>query len=79
MPVPDCQFAGVNVLLIGRDAGGHWVVRDLEGRCGGLFVSRDEAAKYARAESLARLPERIVVTAVDSLELGPIFAPSQAA
>jgi len=79
MPVPDCRYAGVNELMIGPDAGGHWVVRDLEGRCGGLFVNRDEAAKYARAESLARLPERIVVTAVDSLELGPIFHTSHAA
>ena len=76
MPVPDVIPPE---LLVGRDASGHWVVRDSEGRCGGLFVNRDEAVRYARSERLARLPERVVVTAVDSLELGPIFTASHAA
>jgi hypothetical protein len=63
-------------LLIGRDAQGRWVVREENGLCGGLFVSHDEAARYARDESLARLPRVTVVVAVDSLELEPIFSAS---
>ncbi len=66
-------------LLIGRDAGGHWVVRDNEGRCGGLFASYGDAVRYARAESQSRLPRTTIVSAVDSLELAPIFVSSHAA
>lgn len=33
---------------IGRDAQGFWTARGADGREGGLFVSREEAMKFAR-------------------------------
>lgn len=34
---------------IGRDVQGFWTARGADGREGGLFVSREEAMKFARA------------------------------
>lgn len=47
------------LFLIGRDSGGHWVVQDDRGLCGGLFVSRNEAMKFALFEN-GRHPEAII-------------------
>jgi hypothetical protein len=33
---------------IGRDEHGFWTARDADGREGGLFVSREEAVKFAQ-------------------------------
>jgi hypothetical protein len=33
---------------IGRNEQGFWIARDVDGREGGLFVSREEALKYVR-------------------------------
>lgn len=60
-------------LLMGPDHLGHWVVRDPFGRCGGIFINHEEAARCARAESLAHLPKRTVIVAVESLEFDPMF------
>jgi len=49
-----------SLFLIGQDAHGHWVVRDQFGLRGGLFVSRAEALKFARFESVDR-PHRIMI------------------
>jgi len=49
-----------SLFLIGRDRQGHWVVRDLQGRRGGLFVGRTEALKYALFENGNR-PQAVVM------------------
>jgi hypothetical protein len=36
---------------VGKDSHGNWVVQDQSGRCGGLFVNRAEALKFAMFES----------------------------
>ena len=36
---------------IGRDSHGNWVVQDQEGLCGGLFVDRAQAMKFAMFEN----------------------------
>jgi hypothetical protein len=36
--------------LVGRDRAGHWVVQDRQGLCGGLFVNRAEALRFAMHE-----------------------------
>jgi hypothetical protein len=69
--VPDDEPAR---LLIGQDHSGLWVVREAGGRCGGLFINRDEAERYARAERMARLPRATDVVAVDSLEFDAMFS-----
>jgi hypothetical protein len=37
-------------VLVGVDSRGNWIVRDVSGRRGGLFVSRAAALHYARLE-----------------------------
>ena len=37
--------------MVGRDAGGRWIVSDREGRVGGLFTDRASAVHFAMFES----------------------------
>jgi hypothetical protein len=48
------------LFLIGIDRGGHWVVQDQRGLCGGLFVNRAEALKYALFEN-GNHPEAVIM------------------
>jgi len=43
--------AAASAFLLGINSAGHWVVRDVAGRRGGLFRTRAAAIKYARDES----------------------------
>lgn len=47
--------------VVGPDGAGHWVAVETHGRGGGIFVSRDAAIGYARAESCHR-PGAVAVT-----------------
>lgn len=46
--------------LIGRDSRGRWVAQDQRGLCGGLFVSRAQAVRYAMFES-GRHPQAVIM------------------
>jgi hypothetical protein len=46
--------------MVGRDRRGNWVVQDQKGICGGLFVDRDAALRFVRAENGYR-PQAIVM------------------
>jgi len=59
------------VFLVGRNSRGKWVVRDQRGRCGGLFVNRNEALKFARLENGNRLEAVIIVPGTLELDLAP--------
>jgi hypothetical protein len=48
-------------LLIGRNSRGNWVVRDVRGLCGGLFINRSEALRFALFENGHR-PQSIIMT-----------------
>ena len=37
-------------VLVGMDRSGNWIVRNLSGKRGGLFVSRAAALRYAQLE-----------------------------
>ena len=50
---------------IGRDSCGHWVVQDERGLCGGLFVDRAQALKYALFEN-GNHPQAVIMTAAAS-------------
>jgi hypothetical protein len=39
------------LLMVGQNRQGNWVVRDQKGVCGGLFVTRDAALRFVRAEN----------------------------
>ncbi|HEY1541737.1 MAG TPA: hypothetical protein VGG01_04965 [Xanthobacteraceae bacterium] len=47
-----------NIFLVGRDSRGHWVVQDERGLCGGLFVDRNKAIRFAMDET-GRQPQAI--------------------
>jgi hypothetical protein len=53
--------------LIGKDCRGRWVAQDERGLCGGLFVSRVEAVRFAMRET-GRRPQAVIMVA-DVLEL----------
>jgi hypothetical protein len=59
-----------NVFLVGRDSHGHWVARDERGLCGGLFVDRNKAIRFAMDET-GRRPQAIrMVAGVLDLDMG---------
>jgi hypothetical protein len=49
-------------MLIGRNSRGHWVARSQDGLCGGLFVNRTEALRFALFENGHRPDAVILVT-----------------
>jgi len=49
-PSPDGGTVS-NIFLVGRDSRGHWVVQDERGLCGGLFVDRNKAIRFAMDET----------------------------
>ena len=57
------------LFLIGRDRTGHWVVRDLQGLRGGLFVGRTEALKFALFENGNRPQAVVMVPGVLELDM----------
>ena len=54
---------------IGKDGHGHWVVQDQQGLCGGLFVNRAEALKFAMFENGNRPQAVIMVPGVLELDM----------
>jgi hypothetical protein len=48
------------LLFIGTDSRGNWVVRDQAGICGGLFVNRSEALRFAMLEN-GRRPRAVIM------------------
>jgi hypothetical protein len=52
---------------LGRDHGGHWIVQEAHGLCGGLFASKDAAIHFARFESADR--QSTIRLASDPIEL----------
>jgi hypothetical protein len=55
------------VFKVGQNSRGNWVVADQTGVCGGLFVNRDAALRFVRAENGYR-PHAVVMVSGD-LEL----------
>jgi len=68
---PSCRSCPPSILfLIGRNRQGNWVVQDQQGLCGGLFVSRGEALRYARLENGNRPHAVVMIPGVFELDLG---------
>jgi hypothetical protein len=57
------------LFFIGRDSRGHWVVQDQQHLCGGLFVGRAEALRFALFENGHRPQAVIMVPDVLELDL----------
>ncbi len=66
---PSLQGSTASLFLVGRDSRGHWAVQDQSGLCGGLFVGRAEALKFAKFESGNRSPAVVMVPGVLELDM----------
>ena len=66
-PSPSCSRS--SLFLVGRNSRGNWVVQDQSGLCGGLFVDRAEALKFARFENGNRTQAVIMVPGILELDM----------
>jgi hypothetical protein len=53
---------------IGKDSHGNWVVQDDQGLCGGLFVDRTQALRFAMLENGSRPQAVIMVPGIFELD-----------
>ena len=59
-----------SLFRIGKNSRGNWVVQDQSGLCGGLFVDRAEAVKFAMFEN-GNLPQAVImVPGILELDMG---------
>ena len=65
-PEPSPRFP---LFMIGKDSRGNWVVQDQQGICGGLFINRVEALKFAMFENGNRPQAVIMVPGVLELDM----------
>jgi hypothetical protein len=53
--------------VLGRDRGGHWIVQETHGLCGGVFANKDAAIRYAKSECGERAAS--ISVSADAVEL----------
>ena len=58
-----------SLFRVGKNRRGQWVVQDQSGLCGGLFVSRAEAVKFAMFENGHRPQAVIMVPGILELDM----------
>jgi hypothetical protein len=66
---PPSSSSNSSLFLIGKNSRGTWVVQDQRGLCGGLFVDRVEALKFAMFENGNRPQAVIMVPGVLELDM----------
>lgn len=66
-------------VLIGRNGRGQWIARERHGLYGGLFVSRENAIRYALFENGHRPEALIMVAGILELDMSVTPAPEDAA
>jgi hypothetical protein len=66
---PSASCSNSSLFLIGKNSRGHWVVQDQKGLCGGLFVDRAEALKFAMFENGNRPQAVIMVPGILELDM----------
>jgi hypothetical protein len=54
---------------IGKDSRGNWVVQDDQGFCGGLFIDRTQALRFAMLENGTRPQAVVMVPGVLELDM----------
>lgn len=57
------------LFLMGRDSHGNWVVQDRRGLCGGIFVDRKSALRFAMFENGNRPQAVLMVPGVFELDM----------
>ena len=68
-PPPSRLSSPSRLFRIGRDSHGNWVVQDQQGLCGGLFVDRAKAVKFAMFENGNRPQAVIMVPGILELDM----------
>ena len=58
-----------HLFFIGKDSHNSWVVQDQQHRCGGLFVDRAEALRFALSENGHRPQAVIMVPGIFELDM----------
>ena len=58
-----------SLFRVGKNSRGHWVVQDQNGLCGGLFVDRAEAVKFAMFENGNRSQAVVMVPGILELDM----------
>ena len=58
-----------SLFLIGKDSRDNWVVQEEQGNCGGLFVNRAEALKFAKFENGNNPQAVIMVPGIFELDM----------
>jgi hypothetical protein len=59
-----------SLFLIGQNSRGNWVVQDQRGLCGGIFVDRAKALRFAMFENGNRPQAVVLVPGVFELDMG---------
>jgi hypothetical protein len=58
-----------SLFFIGKDSHGNWVVQDQQHRCGGLFINRAEALRFALFENGHRPQAVVMVPGIFELDM----------
>jgi hypothetical protein len=66
------------LFFIGRNSCGNWVVQDQHHVCGGLFVDRTQALKFALFENGNRPQAVVMVPGILELDMGKSALPGRA-
>jgi len=66
---PPSTACAKSLFRIGRNSRGNWVVQDQTGLCGGMFVNRIEAVKFAMFENGNRPQAVIMVPGILELDM----------
>ena len=66
---PPSRARAKSLFRVGRNSRGNWVVQDQSGLCGGMFVNRTEAVKFAMFENGNRPQAVIMVPGVLELDM----------
>jgi hypothetical protein len=66
---PPSSGRAKSLFRIGRNSRGNWVVQDQSGLCGGMFVNRAEAVKFAMFENGNRPQAVIMVPGILELDM----------
>jgi hypothetical protein len=62
--------------LIGKDGRGNWVVQDERGLCGGLFVDRTQALRFAMFENGNQPQAVVMVPGIFELDMNRNVTPA---
>ena len=69
MGQPEPPSSRSQLFFIGKDSRGNWVVQDQQHLCGGLFIDRAEALRFAMFENGHRPQAIVMVPGVFELDL----------